>query len=305
MKKQLYKLFFVTFFLLNIGLCNADTLIKKEVKQSETISKSDNNSISDSNIYYKLLYENAKENNDQMITMLQWVLGLSTAFLLTLFGAQIFFNWKLNKKEIEYIKKDIDEKIGELKASLLKDLNNDFKTNEIGTNSKIDKSLKEITGNLEKQIAEKSKFLEFSEKLWQKEAKNIKDNFNNRYKILESDTAKNSGDIWKLQGVESNALTLYLKTALLKKETKNDLNYIFDDIISILNTRNEIHQIDYNSLKELIKDLDKIYDEKKNLIVSLLKNKPIYVWSDKPEIGIGKIGSFYGQEKKYVKNEPK
>jgi len=229
------------------------------------------------------------------------VLGLSTAFLLTLFGAQIFFNWRLNKKEIDYIKKDIDEKIGELKASLLKEINDNLKSTEFNLNGKIDKILKEKTNNLEKQISEKSKSLEFVEKFWQKDIKNLKENFNNRYKLLELEIEKNSGDIWKLQGVESNALTSYLKTAVLKKEVNSDLQYILNDIISILKVREEIHQIDYNRLEELIESLDKKYDEKKELIISLFKNKPIYIWSDKLEIEKGKIGSNYGKQKIYIK----
>lgn len=287
--------------MLNLNFCIADSIVKKEISKNEVGNIIDKNNIVDSNSYYKLLYENAKDNNDQMITILEWVVGLSTSFLLALFLAQIFFNWRLNKKEIDYIKKDIDEKIGELKASLLKEINDNLKISEL----KIEKTIKVATENLEKQIAEKSKIIELTEKLWQKDIESLKVEFTNKNKFLELDISKNSGDIWKLQGVESNALTLYLKTAFLKKEVDADLQHILDDIISVLKDRDEIHQIDYMRLEELAEGLDKKYDTKKALLISLFKDKPTYVYSESPEIGFGKLGSNYGRIKKYVKNEPK
>jgi hypothetical protein len=78
-----------------------------ELRQNEKITELD---------YYKLLYESQVESNANFETLFQWTIGLSFGFLIAIIGSQIFFNYRINKKEIEYIRKDLQESILELEG---------------------------------------------------------------------------------------------------------------------------------------------------------------------------------------------
>jgi len=73
MERLLSKFFIISLFMLNINYSKANvSLVKEQVIKGEKKSQLDQNELNYSNDYYKLLYENAKESNAQMITMLQW-----------------------------------------------------------------------------------------------------------------------------------------------------------------------------------------------------------------------------------------
>ncbi len=54
---------------------------------------------------YKLLYKNASSANDRIISTMHWAIGLVSTFILAIFGSQIFFNYRINKEEIEAIRR--------------------------------------------------------------------------------------------------------------------------------------------------------------------------------------------------------
>src|SRR6056297_2184274 len=98
---------------------------------------------------YRLLYNNAKDTNNRIISTIQWMIGISVAFLLTLFGGHIFFNWRINRKEIDIIKKDIDKKIENLNKDLLKNISEDTKERK-----------KEIKSTIDEKFENKSQWLD-------------------------------------------------------------------------------------------------------------------------------------------------
>src|ERR1044072_295484 len=86
---------------------NADTISPKDTVV--IIQSAESQGLTEAKAY-QLLYENAKASNDKTISITQWTIGISLSILLAILFSQIFFNYRISKKEIDYIKKDIDEK---------------------------------------------------------------------------------------------------------------------------------------------------------------------------------------------------
>lgn len=298
----------MTAFIFIVSISNAETI--GYVKQTsnliltDTTSLSNHNPITESDAY-KLLYENAKENNDRIVTTIQWVIGISLAFLLAILGSQIFFNWKINKNEIDYIKKDIEEKMLTLKAELTSSI--DVKGKEI--QNAIDKKISEAEMQLKTDIKDK---FESRIKFFSYKSDATEERIDKEVKQLKIELEKNSGDIWLLKGIESNALSSYLRTAKLQIELKREAKYILNDIISILSKLEDIHDLDYRNLNELINCLDSTYQTQKDKITSLYKNKPVYRFSERRSpFGLGTglnkfdLGGLSGLSgKEYIRNTP-
>jgi hypothetical protein len=135
----------------------------------------------------------------------------------------------------------------------------------------------------------------------------LENDLKNQVKTLKVDIEKIEGDLWKIKGVEANALSSYLRTALLQIELGREVKYILDDIISILTNLDEIHDYDYQKLDKVISELKATHSTQKDKIVALYKDKPVYVYpnpitSERFGFGFGGLG-FGG--KKYTKNPPK
>ena len=275
---------------------NTETLTNDSIPDIEVKKeKISNNSLSELD-YYKLLYNQTQSNNEQYISLIQWTLGISFVFLLAIIGSQIFFNYRINKKEIDYIKKDIDEKISELKNDLSESL--DEKFNILKSELKVDltKSESEITKNIETKF---SSFKEVSKIKMEVIEKSLLQNI----KALEKEIEKNAGDLWKLKGVESNALSSFLRSAAIQIDLKREVKYLLDDIIDVLKKLEEIHSSDYNSLDTLIEKIKISHSEKTKEIISLYKEKPVYVYerNEGSGFGLGFLGM--SSSKKYVKNK--
>lgn len=300
---RLITFLFTLSFLLTYGKETPKIAVSKNIINNQQTSKT---GMTESEAY-KLLYENAKENSNTMVTTNQWVIGISIAFLLTILGAQVFFNWKLNKKEIDYIKKDLEERIGELKADLLKEIGLANKEQELKINTLSTKIEKDLLNKIDEYFESKSKISELNDKMINREIELLSKNLKDEVKKLQIDIEKTEGDVWKIKGVEANALSNYLRTALLQIEYKREVKYILDDIIAIISNLEEIHQSDYDKLDSLTSQLKESHEGQKVKILSLYKDKPVYSYVPRPNYGIGGFaaigGGMYG--KNYLKNKPK
>lgn len=279
---------------ITMAMANADaTKIETDEfnKITETNSQTTISEITVSQAY-KLLYENSKESNDRIISTIQWVLGIVFAFLLALIGSQIFFNFRISKKEIDNIKKDIDKKISELKVVLLKDIDTTNRENTKQFQELIEKIKTDVKENINYKFEEKSKLLDVKIEMHEKGIGILKHEFEDDIKYLKVDINKNKGDLWNLKGVKSNALTSFITTASLIIELKREVKYILNDIIEVLEKLNKIHEMDYSALEILITKIPKEHSKIKSKIEILFKDKPVYKYID----GSGQL--------QYVKNEP-
>ncbi len=308
MKTALIILFlFLAATIVHSGTTSVNPRVTKQFNSVADSSKTKTN-MTDSEAY-KLLYDNAKESSNRIISIIQWAIGLSIAFLIAIATGQFLFNYRINKKEIEYINKDIDEKFAELRADLLKDLGNTSKTHEDSINNQFHKVEETLSQKIIDQSAKQSKISELSEKMINKDIEILRKDFESEIKKLTIDIEKNAGDIWKLKGVESNALSRFISTALLKIEMKHEVKYILDDIIDILAKLEEIHSFDYTELSELITKMGSLYPEKKTKIEELYKDKPVYKYLDNPIQYFPSNPLLAGlnltTNKIYIKNKPK
>ena len=244
------------------------------------------------NTFYQMLYESEKENNQQLLSTLYWTFGTSITFLLAIFGGQIFFNWRVNKKEIEYINKDIEEKFGKLRADLLSTISDINKENLAHINSILEKLEKETKSRIEELFEEKSKLFNAKEENLKLKIDTLKKENERSIKRLNIAVEKNQGDLWILKGVESNALLRYVNCAILNIEIDYDVEYILKEITQLLNKLEEINILDKNGLDKLV-ELVKAYNQQEaEQIKELYKNKPVYYFSNEKNV-LGLLKKIY------------
>jgi len=293
MKKILLILLLQLSFLTYGQKDSTETQIKKVDSVSKTIEKPNLSELD----YYKLLAEQAQKDNETYISLTQWTLGISFAFLLAILGSQIFFNYRINKKEIDFIKKDIDEKFAELKNDITESVDSKFEK----INKEIKTDLTKLSIELKKSNAENFKnHKEYSNLKLEVQKTSLKQEI----KSLEKEIEKNKGDLWKLKGVESNALSSFIRSALLQLELKRDVQYILDDINEVLANLEEIDSNSYDKLDELSGKTIESNQAKTEKMISLYKDKPVYefVARTSPFGGIGGMGIF-PPSIRYIKNK--
>ncbi len=267
-----------------------------ETENSQLTQRNDNLNGSLTELdYYKLLAEQSKTNNESFTSLMQWSLGLTFAFLLAIIGSQIFFNYRINKKEVDFIKKDLDEKLAELKISYSENID-----------SKFEKLEKELKTELMKSSIEMKKSLSTNFKSHKEYAslkmEATKTSLKQDLKELEKEIKKNTGDIWKLKGVESNALSNFITSAEIELDLKREVKYILKDIIEILKNLKEIHSIDYESLGKLVEKIQFTHKDKAEEIKKLYLEKPVYEFVQNTGTSPYLMGAFAPQMK-YVKNQ--
>ncbi|KGL58390.1 hypothetical protein [Polaribacter sp. Hel1_85] len=292
MKKTLF-IFLISFSLLSVGQIDSTQV---QLKTLDTVSNTKTKSNLSELDYYKLLAEQAQKDNETYISLTQWTLGISFAFLLAIIGSQVFFNYRINKKEIDFIKKDIDEKIAELKNNLTESI--DTKLEKLNKDLKTD--FTRLSIDLKKSNADNFKnHKEYSNLKLEVQKSSIKQEI----KALEKEVEQNKGDLWKLKGVETNALSSFIRSTFLQLELNRDVQYIMNDIIEVLENLEEIDSHSYNKLNELSKKTIESNKEKTEKMISLYKDKPVYEYTNtSPFGGIGGMGIF-GPSKRYIKNK--
>lgn len=266
---------------------NQDSTSNSKVKNGDLIKnenvKTKNNSMSELD-YYKSLYGNTKENNESYKSLLQWTFGISLGFLLAIIGSQIFFNYRLNKKELDYIKKDIDEKVLDLENKLIKKIQEKFNDLDKSLSAGLTKNQKENKEFLEEKLNSDEELKKAQFKLLENtisyEVKSVKNRLEREVMSLKEDIVKNKGDLWKLKGVESNALSSFIEVTFIKKQRNFEIKYILDEIIDVLKELDDIHQSDYDKLKELYEEIKVSHKSKADRINELIKNKDVYTFND-------------------------
>lgn len=247
--------------------------------------------------YYKLLAEQSKSNNESFKSLMEWSLGLTFAFLLAIIGSQIFFNYRINKKEVDFIKKDLDEKLAQLKNSYSENIDYKFEKLEKELKIELTKSSIEMKKNLSTNFKSHKEYAALK-------IEATKTSLKQDLKVLEKEIQKNIGDIWKLKGVESNALSNFIRSAEIDLDLKREVKYILKDIIEILKSLEEIHSRDYESLGKLVDKIKVTHKEKAEEIKKLYLEKPVYEFVQNTGPTSFLMGGFPPQIK-YVKNQEK
>lgn len=279
------RVIFLSLFILATFSSSAEETTSKDQVSANQVDESalstKNNSAEQADLY-KLLYENAKSSNEQLVFSINLIIGTVVTFLLALFGAQLFFNFKLKTEEISKINSDINEKLSNSNTDIVKQINL--------LNSESNKAFRLELESLQKQI-DKNVSIRFSdeEKLRNSESEKIKQKIDfvssslrDEIKRIDINLEKTMGDVWGLKGVDSNLLSSYVKTAILEIESGQNNQYTIRDIVKCLNELPRLHEMDKESLEKLVAILPARFESSKDLIISKVNSLEIYRFVDDP-----------------------
>jgi hypothetical protein len=239
---------------------------------------------------YKMLYDNAEENNRNILSTTHWAIGLSITVLLLILGSHFLYQHRINRQEIDRIQSDMQIQSSDLSAKLTESITEGM------TSARAE--LKEANKELIKDYKEIMKLKHNS----------LSDKLDRDIKNLTTMVTEIEGAVWTLRGVLGNALSSYLKSALLTLDMNREVRYMLDDIIGVLSKLSEIHQMDEEKLNELTARLtDGKYEAQKQKIIELYVTKPVYtfvetkdlVWIKTFEPSAVVVGN-----KRYHKNHP-
>lgn len=232
---------------------------------------------------YKLLYNDSRDANSRIINTLQWSIGLGAAFLLALVGSQIFFNYRLNKEEIALIKSDNERLISELIDKLRSEVASKFTTFEASNEGRRN---------------ELSKMMQHHFELSKEKIESIERQLKEDIIRIKIDLDKESGHVWKLRGVEANALRRFVKAALLQIETKTgNVKYTLEEIIKLLNEMKDIETDLVKGLEKVMTSTPEEYNELREQIRASIAGKPVYEFLPEPD-------PVTGLKYRYIKNSP-
>lgn len=201
MKKQLTLIIIFLFmsvfsFANNDSTKTSNTKVESVIQEKNSVIDRNNKSLSELD-YYKLLYDKEKSNGNSYVSLIQWIFGVCSAFLLAIIGSQIFFNYRISKQEIASIKNDIEDRISEIKIYLLENIENKFITQNLSFKNDFDKTEKQFIKKIEtinENFADlksniKSDFDKTEEHLIKK-TETINENFADFKSIIRSDLDK-------------------------------------------------------------------------------------------------------------------
>jgi hypothetical protein len=228
---------------------------------------------------YKALVDQAKDENYNLRETHHWFIGTCIGFILLILGSQIFYNVQLNTKKFEAIRETVTADIEKAKNELTESIKNDFKT---------------LSKDHRVMIFEKFETYD-----------TIRER---KLKEMEADIEKLEAEIWLLKGVESNALTGYIRTVDTLLDLNKDVKYVLDDISKVLEKIDEIPEHAFTALEAMCKkvraEVPLIHEIKLKIIEGLYKKKPVYRFSARDGLGL-LAGLVPLSQMTYIRNAPK
>ncbi len=260
-------------------LDNSKLANKSSVEITEVGPKVD--ALTDKN-YYKLLYENSVESNNRIISTMQWALGLVATFMLILLGSQVFFNYRISKEETASIRSDLEEQVATLKLDLVNKLNTTINENERTIASTLQESEDKLTISIQNKLEQNEKLFNAINENINKDLELLSKNMEIKTKHISIELNQLEGQIWRLRGVNANALKGFIRTANMQLENRFNTKYTLIDIVETLNKMDSININDYDSLTSLLAKLTDDENDVKNEIEKLYIDLPKYKFVDDP-----------------------
>lgn len=258
------------------------TPIAVEQQKTNNFTSPVSNEFKDKAELYKLLYENSKSSNERLVSSIHLIIGTVITFLLALFGAQLLFNFKIKKEEIDIIKSDINEQITSLRGDAKNEINTLNNENNKALRNEVSIKSKQINDNLNIRFSDESKLnISIIEKQEQ-QIKFVKEALEYEIKRVEIQLEKIIGDVWDLRDVKANALSRYIKTAILELDNGHEVKHTLTDIVKSLSDEKSLHEHDKNELEKLSSLLPSKFESQKELINEKLNSLEIYKFIDDP-----------------------
>lgn len=310
------KILLVTIFILSIfDFSNAKVQENDSLKADSKLSSQKTSVIQnqeskiDSEVYYKLMYENAKESNSKLLALLTTALTVIIAVIVAIIGSSFFYNYRFNKKEFELLTKENSNRIGAVQKDLMKETK--IKIDEITENNKekiseefiqisetyktnfdtLKDSLKTIITSfkqdVDKNIINHDKAIESIVETIDEIENKAKEDLKLNEKSLKIDILDIKAELYYMKKWYSLALSSFIDQANLCVETNNSwkLEYIVGDIIKSMEKTIEGKSTITPSTKLNIEKLlphipdylsdkrKKIKDDSKNIIIEEIKFK--------------------------------
>lgn len=271
----------ITFTSMAVAEDNKSTLTTKNNIQIEKLQKIVKEPSTQD--LYKLLYENSSSSNDRIISTIQWSIGIISTFVIILLGSQIFFNYRVSKEEIRAIRSDLEERFSDLRADAL-DASSKERSEII---KKIDDKLTSMEQDYKESISshytEQSKYIDIKLESFDKDLIRLKDELKSNISYILIDLNRLEGDVWKLRGVNANALKNFISTAELEINNGMSVKYSLQYIIEALQNIKKISKDDHAALDELIKKVPEEHGTAISKIKELCISLPQYIYVDDPE----------------------
>lgn len=231
---------------------------------------------------YKQLYENSVESNAQLISTIQWSIGIIATFLAALVGSQIFFNYKISKEEVKSIKSDLDERFSEFKSEIHLASESENRELSKSLNETISKNERLFKESISEQFKEKSKFVDSNINAHEKEIESLKTYSKRELDYLRMEVSRLEGEVWKLRGVNANALTRFIRCARMEIEAGIEPKHSLDDIVEILKSVSDISKKDFDELATLLTLVPTEFADKKSIIEGMSSTLNQYIFVEDP-----------------------
>lgn len=230
---------------------------------------------------YKMLYEDLKDANGKILDTVYYALaGLAGAAALII-GANTFFSYRTNTKEIEVIKKSLENDMEKFKNDFIKEL-------EARIELETEKFIKYITLEQKNQMSIAKTEIELKynslENKFTLKQNNLQAKLNENSSELEKKITELKvelllvkGDFWDSVNVGSIAIECYVESALLILESGHSVGSL-DSAIRKIEARLKKTKSFYAGDRELLATLlDKLQHERKlqyEILYELQKNIP-------------------------------
>ena len=224
---------------------------------------------------YELLYQNSENSQDRLVSTIQWSVGLFLAIIAAVIGSHIFFNYRINKEEVDRIEAALDGKVSALRAELFKTVSDKHAAGLASLQAEVDEKVKAVSAGLEKANRISQIETEVAVKVQENELKRLK-----------ADIEKNDARLWLIEGVKGNALSAFVRSASLQLELGYELKYSLADVVKTLDSMDRLSDHDVSSLRRLLRDLPDKYAAQKKRIEAGMEGKPVYRLGENNMFGI-------------------
>lgn len=231
---------------------------------------------------YKLLYENQKENNSQILSTIYWSLGGMLTVILLFIGSNVFFNIRSQKNNAEKLTNEFNAKLLQITSELTNSaeikLNDLLEKSSVSINDGLTNIKQENISNfnllneaIESKLVKLNNEIDSNYKSNKSSINNLTKKVNVKTLKLTADIHNNQAKIWELQGVNRNAVTEYVREGEILKTLDAGLGICIENIIRNLEKTKIIMSIDRKQIMDFLNNLPAEYSVENEKIISILK----------------------------------
>lgn len=248
---------------------------------------------------YKLLYEGQKEANRDLTQVMYWSIGLVATFLLAIAGSQVFFNFRLRKSDIDNLQKTNAKQISESLAFAKEEIAGLVREGETENRAAREELSKYLSERIDTVVARTDSAEKSIEALGSRLAPLEK--LTRKCEVLEVEVTELEAQVWRLRGVESNALSRFVKICelLIDRDRPATLKYRLSDVEDALSKLTEIRLSSYNALEALMPKIPEKFQEHRDRIFALYDKLPVYEFDKSSDEDVRSKVTWY-----YVRNAP-